>query len=1116
MPTGTLQLTGVAACQLLLWCCLAVAQGGAAPGGREAPEEPPPAASIPPEVEEFMPIHLIDDEQGKLQRVPGGWTLKDFEELWKLKQKLAQPDQRPRYVLQSISATGTVGEKHADLTIRFTVLLHQSGWVRVPLGFDRALLREPAEYEGPGEGFVHLEEDGEGHVAWIRGPAGKQHHLTLRVLAPVLAVGDETRLKLLAPRATVSQLKLKVPVSQAVGEVSEGADLLESSEAGDGATEFTVLGLAGDFQLTWRQPGRPPPEQPTVLEVEGTVLARIDGRGVDSEATLKVQGSGAPFDRFRVRLPAGASLLPGIPSGTADYSVTPIEDDGTSRPRRTVVEVRLKEKKSGPVEVRLATRQAHPVSRPGEWLELAGFEVAGAARQWGHIDVAAASDWQVLWGASRGVRQVEPLPLEDVVAGFDYDAQPYSLTTRLVPRKTRISVEPEYRLLVGASRVDLRATLKYTIRGAKALKLDLILPPGWESPEVNPEAPVAVDGVAVTEGNVLSIPLLQPSTGKMELQLSAQWPIPEGTSSLVLPLPQPRADSSGFAAVVVVPADNVELTPNHESTVGLTRQPVSPPMKLPDRQQPPLFYRGEPGEAVFAADFRVHPRRIAADVTSRVSLGVQAGQVQQKLAYTIDYEPVDHLTVEVPRRLAESGQLEFQFDGQSVTPVPPPGDAAWEVASGSVPMQIDLPEARIGACELAVQYPLRFAELVPGFTPLVANKPVVVPVSLVMPGEGNLSGNRLYVTAVPEIKVGLRQGSAPVWEKEAQASGSQGGLQLSTGQRTALVELEVGLEDEQRATVVERAWLQTWLTHAARQDRAVFSFTSNQKQLVLVIPAEAKLNRAQVRLDGQWVKGQTDDQGRPVIPLSNQASQRRHLLELRVDFPGGRAPPGRLSVELPRLGGDVAVYEMYWQLVLPRDEHLFATPKGLTGEFAWRWRGRDPLLDQSELGSWVGLGESAVASQEKFAPRGVNRYLFSGTGEAARYEVRTAGRSWIVLCASGTALVVGLLLIYVPPIRHPGTLFTGAVVLLCVWMVYPEPTLLLAQAASLGLALTLLAGFLQRSVAWRRGAVPLESPSAILEKASTQTHYPVPAPGASSSTQTAPVIVPPPVPDSNA
>ena len=73
-----------------------------------------------------------------------------------------------------------------------------------------------------------------------------------------------------------------------------------------------------------------------------------------------------------------------------------------------------------------------------------------------------------------------------------------------------------------------------------------------------------------------------------------------------------------------------------------------------------------------------------------------------------------------------------------------------------------------------------------------------------------------------------------------------------------------------------------------------------------------------------------------------------------------------------------------------------------------------------------------------------------------------------MLLASGAALVAGLLLIYVPGSRHPAALLGAVVVLLGIGMLYPEPTLLFAQAVILGLALTLVAGLLERSVARRR------------------------------------------------
>ena len=73
-----------------------------------------------------------------------------------------------------------------------------------------------------------MSADGDGYVCWVRGKTDSQHEITLTMLVPLAAVGDETRLKLFVPRATASELKLTVPMADAVGTVSEGATLSPS------------------------------------------------------------------------------------------------------------------------------------------------------------------------------------------------------------------------------------------------------------------------------------------------------------------------------------------------------------------------------------------------------------------------------------------------------------------------------------------------------------------------------------------------------------------------------------------------------------------------------------------------------------------------------------------------------------------------------------------------------------------------------------------------------------------------------------------------------------------------------------------------------------------------
>ncbi|MDZ7619238.1 MAG: hypothetical protein U1E05_19745, partial [Patescibacteria group bacterium] len=442
------------------------------------------------------------------------------------------------------------------------------------------------------------------YVCYLRGEPDQQHTIKLKMLVPLSTAGGRTRLLLRLPRATASELKLKVPMPQVEAEVAEGATLLPPAVAEE-TTELTVLGAGGDFRLIWGKPEGDAVAVPVVLQADGAIGARMDGPTVTWNATVSVRSFSAPFDRFQVRLPMGSQLVPDQPTGYTVAPVEPLEGEAALGP---VVEVRLDKKSAGPVEVRLAARRVIEESQADDWGDLAGFAVVDAVRQSGHLAVAVPNDWQVLWGPQRGVNRVdqlpEPLRKDDVVAGFEYSMQPALLQARLVPKTTRLSVRPEYVVLVGTERVDLRAKLRYSIRGAKVFALAVNLA-GWQLDSLEPENLVALDGVKLDESGQLNMPLIQPTHGDLEITILAHRApaaaIGEGQPTAIeLPLPRPHADTSGAALVVLVPDDNLELTPVPEKTVGLVRQRKTPAIDLPARQQPALCFRGESPDTVFA------------------------------------------------------------------------------------------------------------------------------------------------------------------------------------------------------------------------------------------------------------------------------------------------------------------------------------------------------------------------------------------------------------------------------------------------------------------------------------------------------------------------------------
>ncbi len=155
-----------------------------------------------------------------------------------------------------------------------------------------------------------------------------------------------------------------------------------------------------------------------------------------------------------------------------------------------------------------------------------------------------------MWGPRQSVRQVDDLPeslrRDDLTAGFEYFVQPCSLAARVVPQKTRVSVDPEYLLLVGEHRIHLRAKLKYKVRGAKVRSLEVDLP-GWEVDDVGPVNLVNADAAVAGEDANLVIPLAQPTSGDFEITLEAHRELAKNSATLDVAIPRParRSRQSG-------------------------------------------------------------------------------------------------------------------------------------------------------------------------------------------------------------------------------------------------------------------------------------------------------------------------------------------------------------------------------------------------------------------------------------------------------------------------------------------------------------------------------------------------------------------------------------------
>lgn len=1049
-------------------------------------------------------IHYVPDpdQNGKLVPVIN-ITLEELEELLNLRHRNDSRNDLPPYVIHEVTIDGTATDETADVTATIKVSVNTSGWVRVPLRLDEAILREQAKHEGPGEYLPSLEDQTAGHVAWLNGQGSDKHEISMRLLVPLTRVGAQRRLKLQVPPAPTSRLSLTVTGRDFEARVHEPAQVSTRILDSGLSTQFTVLGSGGGYDLTWQPRDQAISDLSPVLEATGGAMdVVIDGEWVTTVAKLNVRSLGAAFETFRVRLPPGAELLE---RNTPDYEMRLVSDEGAEQEEKTAerfVEIRLAEATEGPVPVTLFTRQRHDQTRTDNFVELAGFEVVGAVRQSGHIAVSVGGDWRLVWGGRRNVHQVPRLPANmergDLEARFEYVHQPSqrtSLQVRVSPRRSRLRVEPSFQFDVASDRVTMRGVLKYSVRGAMPATLQIELPAvafrdndnaplepqDWIIDELGPASVVDIDDVVLDELDPLSIPLPQPAPDGVELSIEAHIVLPPGIRQLALPVPRAAADVLSPAAVTIQPADNVEMMVREGETNGLVRQPVEvePPSGI--HQQPPLFYRAEIPQASFAADFQVRRRRVDVDVVSQVEIDQKRGSVSQRFNYVIAYEPLDEVGLDVPAVLETAGPLEVSLDGEDLT-----GTLVTDEPQGSVTRRliVRLPTPKIGPCPLTVRFPL-------AHDPLPSDASVNLEIPLVMPTDGTLASNRVEMVTRTGITARLRDES---WSEPREPNDVESRIDRTfvCPERKSILRLSVNLDDAAAVAPMEvqRAWIQSWLVNGQRQDRVLYRIRTDEGRLALTLPDSVDLESVRANVDSDPVVVRPARDGGLVIRLPDASALRDHEVELRYRFRGEPAPRfGSKVLSAPAFANGTSPRRTYWQLILPRNVHLLTGAGDFTFEFDWEREGfywiRRPVMEQTDLETWAG-----AASLREQPSRSTNRYLFSTLGPAQQLRVYTAERWLIVLIASGGTLAVGLLLINVSALRHPAVLFALALAVLAGVVIFPASMTMFGQAAGFGAFLSLLAFWLKRAGDRRRRPSVVAgsgSHNAVIELGSSRT-----------------------------
>jgi hypothetical protein len=1045
---------------------------------------PPPPPGEPPKIEgsiEYVgpDTYLLLDAEGRPQPVLG-MTYDDFMAAWKKLQSVEAGVAERRYTIDELQVSGQAKDDRAELRVEISIRTSSSDPIMVPLGMAGAILTQPPRWEAvdAGEQATHaatgpaVDYDAQagGFVARIGGGPAERRKLIFKLLVPLVRDGNKKSLRLNFPRALVSELTLELPIAIVDAAVSEGA-VLERAPAAEGSTRLVANGLAGDFRLTWSTAEGDRRELATVLSATGAIAISIDGHSIRSDAHFSVRSFGGSFDRFRVRLPPGAQLiqdrpddLGAVPSG---YRVSVAEEASAAGDSPRIATVELGEKQFGPVEVDLSTEQPLGLPSTDRAVELAGFEVLGAVRQYGDVAVRVADDWQLRWESGPYVRQVERADLATALldprptAAFQYDRQPWSLRTRVISRPMVVHVAPDYALELGPEEARLRVHLNYQVPGARAFEFRVKLQ-GWElTPDpIESNGLVDRDDVTVTRDGVLVLPLTQASSRRAEITMALRRSTLRDATELTLPLPVPMADSVAPADVVISAAPEVELLPDMLLSRGLVPTPVTsdtPPDGL-SSGEPLLHYRALVPDAVFAAKRTIRSSAVTAAIETTLAIDQERLQATQDVSYLVRFQPTEELVFDVPSGWSlRDDQIEIGPSERVLAPAivaVRPDIAASDSAMRQV--RVVLPQPRLGSIRARLKFDIT--------EPAERLATGTLRLSLPQPADVRVESNRATITIASELAVSLDASNGSGWQR-APATGADSALEIvATKMRPELL-LSIGRSspDRPQTTVVQRVWLQTWQAGSTIQDRAVFRFRTRGTAATVELPPLVSADEVEVLVDGQPAQVSTRQAGRLLIELSHSEPTDgpvAHTLELRYRRPAATGLVASQEFTPPQLVGSSTLSEVYWQFVLPGDRHVVQTPASLVPLDIHQWleivSGRRPTMTQVELEAWAGASAQLAPSASQ------NVYLFSGLAPVASIEVLTAPRWLIVLAASGVVLALVILWIHVPVVRRGWIGLLAAAGIAALAVSFPAPAVLLAQASVLGLVLSAVALVLQR------------------------------------------------------
>lgn len=1071
---------------LAVWAVLFAGELSAQPPGTYPPPEVVrPSAKSDESGKIPLKGILLLDVSGNPVFIPG----LSYERVYELES--GTNNQTRRYLFDSITIDGNVEGGRAELTVevRLQVEATAGETVEIPLvmeNFHR--LGAPEFFSGvePGNEFaVAVDEDSGNYELLAKVQQDTLVGLRMKMSARVETEAAQSLDFRLPPAPT--RIDLLTDMEDVEGEIPNRDDeVIQTRTDESGRSRFLVDSSGGRFTLQWGKIDRPV----TTPLLEATSVITLQWNSPQDQliqnVRMTVRDSRAPISTFTLRLPPDATLVDRPKLGSSGQLVR-AEADANDPQRYQVTIPRVERRTSYVLEYRVEIPSESPQSEKPLLFQVPVVE--GALRNQGTFSVSTGADYRLRWRERPYVKnnssaEVEDASIDQRVYSFQFIRGAFELPMWLDATRRELRVRSQCDIELRDNYANLTMQIESIGNGTRAQKLSVDLG-DWQAFSVentNTGAPLFwydSDGLLEIETNYTG---MEESTqvlikadrlidGEDAKRLQGQRLdlfIPRVVGSgdrrdpVTIQQAEVRLTGKGRRALVVdlEQSEHLErsVSDTAETDDSVRRFTVMPPESAAKMSgtlvtQPPRLVLENSavvrlvGEQVkTVVDWTVESQ---VDLEGRLRVVIPSPAVGDPDVVVGDDESFagfsDSWFVSVNGTPAELRPVNAENRFALTDDNTEVADAAGGGVSETPPLlaavdgksrQFDVVSDRLADGPIDIRFETSSA--------LTIDKDAVTtPISVGFPyplvDDITLKGN-VKVTLVGDdthelASDGQAQDDALVFRTLPQQP-----LRFQVFPRPPI----------KNELVAGNVLIRTAISEVAQHDQLIANLTgAGDFELTLEQPEKTVV---QVTLNGVLVPHRPVEE-RIVVSVPDDAAG--HVIDVRLWIDRSRRDVLQSIRPLAYMGPGAG--KLYWQLIVPKDNHLVWAAASLGRAMQWNvdsWRlQRQPLLSENAL-----VGRVIQSDQEQFElspmPTG-NLYLFTSMDDRT-FQVMTGSRTLLWLSIAGVIVLVTTLLTYVPITRSPLFAVVGVVCFAGLLSIAPDAAVLVGQVAMLALGLVIV------------------------------------------------------------